>query len=406
MKTKSLVYVTFLFLNFILVFLVMNNCYLEFDPVGNPSFEVMTAPPNPLPVPSPAFDTHRNMNPSAILQPTISAPQSADLSQSSSPRFSPPLHSPLPPPLPLPLQAPSLQQRVGEEGQPRLALPPSQMQRQQVLTAPLRPNLQPLPNRFRDIFNSRIRAEGFEFIERRFTVSRRKRSRVSSKGKRSLRFGDSGSSDYVEKFLSVNNSPVRRIRDAQSSDENNSVPDSTSVEGSGDINNEVPIFPSSTNLQKESAYQASVTQISSGNSRSDNMIVETEPRLGLEETDTTRNSFSDEGEGSAVSENARMLEENAGVGVSKEITENSLIDDSLLYSIWGIPRGHPPHENSIEVSAEEEEQDKEQPIDDSLQINVKLPNSSENRSSASMPPSVSSNSVSCEYIFYDFVIMT
>lgn len=291
---------------------------MGFDAMRRPLFEIVTAPPFPAkPPPS-------NLMPFPTDQHGPKLDGVPPLSSDFERRPNPPIPSQQQQMFPSSLLQQVSSQRAGVPTQidlDRVNIPSPKLQKPPVTN----PFSSQDSARFRDIFNNRIRAEGFEFIERRFTATRRKRSQKLKKKNKS---GISVEDD--KEFITVKSS-TSRFSDSFPSDMTTDDIEDDEGGGSGDFSNVMPMYPSSTKLHRESGYKADVTKISNRLLESDNRLAEITSRMGVEETEEPK---LDE-EGSAISEDSNLLREDK-------------FRDSLIFQILGVPSGGRPAQESIE----------------------------------------------------------
>jgi hypothetical protein len=232
--------------------------------------------PHQLPIPPPSS---MPPSPSLLSQPQQPPPSSMRPSSSILPQpqqLAPPLlvQPQQPPPSqqilspPPPLQLASARQSPEFDGLPHPSFPSPPLQRQPQSSPPVMPV--PVTRRLGILNQDRIRVEGFQPIERRFTTTKRRRS-LQIAGDWSLFRKDEGflpadaSSKLDEGYLLVDAS--NKLSDVEAFDQIDPPVNNDVVhEGSGDSRN-LPLidYNSSTNLYPESGYQESATQPKSPN---------------------------------------------------------------------------------------------------------------------------------------------
>lgn len=255
------------------------------DSSGIP-FKQIPVDPHQLPLPPPS-----SMPPSPSLLPQ---PQQLAPSLLVQPQQPPPSQQILSPPPPVRLA--SARQSAEFDGLPHPSFPSPPLQRQPQSSPPVM--TAPVTSRLGILNQDRIRVEGFQPIERRFTTTKRRRS-LQIAGDRSLFWKDEGflpadaSSKLDEGYLPVDAS--NKLSDVEVFDQIDPPVNNDVVhEGSGDSRN-LPLidYNSSTNLYPESGYQESATQPKSPNGLS--KFQDTISRMQQEEEEERSNSIQEEG---------------------------------------------------------------------------------------------------------------
>ncbi|EFX84975.1 hypothetical protein DAPPUDRAFT_314563 [Daphnia pulex] len=289
----------------------------RFDSMGHPLFEVVTplfqsnsrpllpvdqhrvdssgmpvkqipVDPHQLPLPPPS-----SMPPSPSLLSQPQQPQQLAPSLLVQPQQPPPSQQILSPPPPV--QLASARQSAEFGGLPHPSFPSPLLQRQPQSSPPVM--TAPVTSRLGILNQDRIRVEGFQPIERRFTTTKRRRS-PQIVGDWSLFGKDEGflpadaSSKLDEGYLHVDAS--NKLSDVEAFDQIDPAVNNDFHEGSGDSRN-LPLidYNSSTNLYPESGYQESATQPKSPNGLS--KFQDTISRMQQEEEEERSNSIQEEG---------------------------------------------------------------------------------------------------------------
>ncbi|XP_046442269.1 transcription factor SFL2-like isoform X2 [Daphnia pulex] len=253
-------------------------------------------PPSSMP-PSPSLLSQLQQPPPSSMRPSSSIlPQPQQLAPSLlvQPQQPPPSQQILSPPPPV--QLASARQSAEFDGLPHPSFPSPPLQRQPQSSPPVM--TVPVTSRLGILNQDRIRVEGFQPIERRFTTTKRRRS-LQIAGDWSSFTKDEGflpadaSSKLDGRYLLVDAS--NKLSDVEAFDQIDPPVNNDVVhEGSGDSRN-LPLidYNSSTNLYPESGYQESATQPKSPNGLS--KLQDTIFRMQQEEEEERSNSIQEEG---------------------------------------------------------------------------------------------------------------
>lgn len=261
------------------------------DPHQLPLPPPSSMPPSPSLLSQPQQPPPSSMRPSSSILPQPQQPPPSLLVQPQQPPPSQQILSPPPP-----VQLASARQSAEFDGLPHPSFPSPPLQRQPQSSPPVM--TVPVTSRLGILNQDRIRVEGFQPIERRFTTTKRRRS-LQIAGDWSSFTKDEGflpadaSSKLDGRYLLVDAS--NKLSDVEAFDQIDPPVNNDVVhEGSGDSRN-LPLidYNSSTNLYPESGYQESATQPKSPNGLS--KLQDTLFRMQQEEEEERSNSIQEEG---------------------------------------------------------------------------------------------------------------